>query len=100
MSILSEILQEEYNRLIATISSYEKLVADLPKGSIVPKKIKGKKYQYLQWREEDKIKSRYIKVDEMEEIATLISRRRNFEMELKKMYKSKREFDKIIGKEI
>ncbi|MBO5610041.1 MAG: hypothetical protein J5929_06725 [Eubacterium sp.] len=48
----------------------------LPKGSIVYKTIKGKKQPYLQWREDGKTKSRYIKADEMEMIVYQIDQRK------------------------
>ena len=100
MSILSEILKEEYDRLNATIFSYQELVDNLPRGSIVSKKIKGIDYSYLQWREKNKVKSIYIRKNEIDEIVDQITKRKNYELEIKKMKESKKEFDKIIGKEL
>ena len=74
MSILSEILKEEYERLNNTLSSYAALVESLPKGSIREKLINGKKYQYLQWRDGGKVRSRYIKAEEVPALSDQIER--------------------------
>ena len=59
--------------------SIEELLVEmysLPKGSIVYKTIKGKKQPYLQWREDGKVKSKYIKSEELEKMERDIARRR------------------------
>jgi len=100
MSILSEILNEEYKRLNSTLLSFEVLMEDLPKGSIREKLINGKKYQYLQWRDGKKIRSKYIKQDEVSALSEQIERRRQYEKEIKTLRKTKKEFDRVIGKEL
>jgi hypothetical protein len=100
MSVLSEILQEEYKRLLSTIASYEKLSNEMPKGSIILKHINGIEYPYLQWREGNKVKSKYLRQDEIEQFREQIERRKQYEKSLREMYLSKKEFDKVIGKEI
>ena len=47
----------------------------LPKGSLVYKKIKGKEQPYLQWTENGKTKSKYIKVGEREKVFGELKRR-------------------------
>ena len=100
MSILSEILNEEYERLNNTISSYEALAAELPKGSIREKLINGRKYLYLQWREGNRVRSRYVKPDEFIALSEQIERRRGYEREIKSLRKSRKEFDKVVEKGI
>jgi hypothetical protein len=100
MSVLSEILQEEYDRLLSTIASYEKLADELPKGSIIAKRINGSEYPYLQWRAGNKVKSKYLRQDELLPLQELIERRKQYEQNLRDMYRSKKEFDKVIGKEL
>ncbi|MDR1953119.1 MAG: hypothetical protein LBQ21_01335 [Clostridiales Family XIII bacterium] len=100
MSVLSEILQEEYNRLLSTISAFEKMEMDLPNGSVVKKRINGKEYYYRQWRDADKVKSEYIPQDKHDEISELVSRRKDIRRQLREMYASKKEFDRVIGKEL
>jgi len=98
MSILSEILNEEYERLNKTIASYEAMAADLPKGSIRKKMIGGRQYDYLQWREKDRVRSRYIKPEDVASLSEQVERRRGYEREIKSLRVSKREFDRVIGK--
>jgi len=100
MSILSEILKEEYERLNNTLSSFEALAASLPKGTIREKLINGKKYQYLQWRDGNKVRSRYIKPDEIPLLSEQVERRRQYEREIKTLRETKKEFDLVIKKEI
>jgi len=55
----------------------------LPQGTVVYKTIKGKKQPYLQWSENGKTKSRYIKVNERNEILAKVNRRKEIMQELK-----------------
>jgi len=100
MSILSEILNEEYERLNNTLLSYEALLEDLPKGSIREKIINGKKYHYLQWRDGRKVRSKYIKPDEVVILSDQIEQRRQYAKEIKALHETKKEFNRIIGKEL
>jgi hypothetical protein len=100
MSILSEILNEEYKRLTDTLSSFEALVAGLPKGSIREKKINGKEYSYLQWRDGRKVRSKYIKQEEKVSLSEQIERRRQYEKEIKTLRETKKEFSRIIGRDL
>ncbi len=100
MSILSEILKEEYDRLNRTIASYEAEVANLPRGSLMKKLIGGRQYIYLQWRDKNRVRSRYINKDEVASLSEQIERRRRYEKEIKALKLSKKEFDRVIGKEL
>lgn len=57
-------------------------IESLPKGSITKKNIQGKDRYYLQWREGDKVKSRYVKVAELPELAAQIEQRKALQQEL------------------
>ena len=68
MSVLDEVLKEEYDRL-ARMKTAMSLEHDaLPKGSISKKRIRGCDCYYLQYREGDKIISKYIKKAELDDI--------------------------------
>ena len=56
----------------------------LPKGSLVHKSIRGKTYTYLQWREGKKVKSRYLKEEEIPTVEKRLERRKEIEALLKK----------------
>ena len=69
------------------IIELEHEIAILPQGSINIKKIKGKEQPYLQWTENGKSKSKYIKKDEREQILAGVERRKQLQDELRKLKK-------------
>ena len=69
------------------IMELENEIAILPQGSINIKKIKGKEQPYLQWTENGKSKSKYIKKNEREEIFASVERRKQLQEELREIKK-------------
>lgn len=65
----------------------ENEIAVLPQGSINIKKINGKEQPYLQWTENGKSKSKYIKKDEREQIFAGVERRKQLQDELRELKK-------------
>lgn len=65
------------------IQELENLISKLPQGSITYKTIHGKKQPYLQWTENGKTKSKYIKIAERETVMEQVSLRRSLQEELK-----------------
>ena len=65
----------------------ENELAILPQGSINIKKINGKEQPYLQWTENGKSKSKYIKKNEREEIFAGVERRKVLQEELRELKK-------------
>lgn len=63
----------------------EARIAELPTGYISEKNIRGKKQYYLQWREDGKLKSKYIRIGEVELIRKQIEERKELEQRLKDM---------------
>ena len=61
----------------------EKLRDNLPKGYISKKNINGRTYEYYQWTENGKKKSRYLKKGEAEELSEQIELRRELDRELR-----------------
>ena len=60
MSILQEVLKEEIQRLEKNVSSYERMLESLPKGSIFVRKMGGSSFVYRRRRENDRIISEYL----------------------------------------
>lgn len=83
MTILDEILREEYERLDRGIRLLREEQTLLPEGYISEKQIGKHRYYYLQKREKSKIVSRHIKKDELEEYRKLIARRRELTRTIK-----------------
>ncbi|MBQ9989535.1 MAG: AAA family ATPase [Lachnospiraceae bacterium] len=69
------------------IFKLEAEIATLPQGSINIKKINGKEQPYLQWTENGKSKSKYIKKDEREQIFEGVKRRKQLQEELRELKK-------------
>lgn len=68
--------------ILQRIRILEKRIAELPKGYVSKKTIRGRQQLYLQWREGDRICSRYIKKAEREQIISQIEERRELMMQL------------------
>lgn len=92
MSVLDEVLKEEYSRLVRMKDRMQAEYLELPKGYISRKKINGYECYYLQYRDGEKIVSHYIKPDEFDDLQAAISRRkslkeslRNIDVEMKKI---------------
>ncbi len=67
------------------ITELENEIAVLPQGSINIKKINGKEQPYLQWTENGKSKSKYMKKDEREQIFAGVERRKQLQDELREL---------------
>lgn len=66
----------------------EEEIAQLPIGYISKKNIHGKTRYYRQWTENGKIKSQYIKEEELEDIEEQIGRRKELQQRLKELNQS------------
>ena len=73
------------SELSKRIREIEAELAGLPTGYISKKCIKGKDRFYLQWTENGKLKSRYIKADEYEAISEQVETRKRLQEELKSL---------------
>lgn len=82
MSILDDVLKEEYDRLVRMKSVMSSEFDALPKGTISRKNIRGCDCYYLQYREGSKIVSKYIKKSELNELMAKIDRRKNLKKSL------------------
>lgn len=67
------------------ISKIEKELSECPTGYISRKMIGGKERLYLQWTENGKLKSRYIKESEREKICASVERRKLLQEKLKEL---------------
>lgn len=72
----------EYRHLLKRKRSLEATIQELPKGYISTKEINGKKQYYLQWREKDKVRSKYISGDMVETLREKVYKRKLSKQEL------------------
>lgn len=61
----------------------EERIKELPKGYISKKNINGKMQHYLQWKENGKVKSKYIRDEELQELRNQIDERKRLQSRLK-----------------
>lgn len=99
MSVLEEVLLEEYDRSLKIKKSIEIEQKSFPKGSIQKKIIHDVECYYLVYRDGEKIRSKYINKQEVDEYRELIERRRDNEKHLRELRKSIKMIEKALGKE-
>jgi sRNA-binding regulator protein Hfq len=59
MGVIKGVLKEELENSLRMKSGYERELANLPKGSLIKKKVKGHEYYYLLLRDKGKVKFIY-----------------------------------------
>ncbi len=96
MSVLDEVLKEEYDRLIMMRAAMSLEYEALPKGSISKKNIRGCDCYYLQYREGDKVISKYIKKGELNELAAKIEKRRSLKKSLREIDAEMKKIERSI----
>lgn len=60
MSVIHDVLKDEYNRLNSLVDFYEKKICEYPRGSLQVKKRGHQFYCYQLYREHQHVKSLYI----------------------------------------
>ncbi len=104
MSVLKDVLKDEYERLKSLEQWYNHEIASLPKGSISIKKRKGREYLYINYRQKDKVKSDYVgcvSAEKSSEMISKIKQRKEYEKELKAVRNDLKELERALyGKKI
>lgn len=98
LSYLEEMLIDEYLRCKRNLKIQEEELQNLKKGYISYKKIRGKTYSYLQWREAGKVHSKYIKKDELDAVLNELEMRHKCESSIKNLHRSIKQIEKALGK--
>jgi len=100
MSIIFDVIHEEYQRLKQLSEKYEIEIRNLPKGSIQRKKRNGKYYIYLSYRNKDKVICKYIgkgSSPKVQDLTGKIELRKDYEKKLKEIKKEIKEVRKVIN---
>lgn len=98
MSVLEDILEEEYERSLRLSNAMQVEYDSLPKGSIRARKIKGREYYYLNYRDKDKVLSDYVPAAEVANLQAKINRRRELKEALKEQELSRKQIVRALGK--
>jgi hypothetical protein len=103
MNAILGILKEELERLEKLSQKYKEMIEKLPKGSISIKKRRGHSYAYLAFREQGKVRFKYLgkaSSEKVREFQKKIESRKKYESLLKKVKINKKEVKGAIrGKE-
>ncbi len=94
--IISTILQEK-QRINYMLEKYQETLAELPKGTISEKQIKGNTYYYLKYRNGKKIVSKYVGKQEVETLKQQIDKRRHIEAMIKSLLEEQKLAEKVLG---
>ena len=93
--ILTTVMQEK-QRIDYMLEKYQEALAELPKGTISEKQVKGNTYYYLKYREGKKIVSKYIGKKEIEELKQQIDKRRHIEAMIKSLLEELKISEKVL----
>lgn len=98
MSILEEVLAEEYERSERVSRALMAELADLPRGSVRERLINGRSYYYLQYREGSRVRSDYVPREDVGALRERLARRKEVVAALKEQERSRRQIEKALGK--
>ena len=98
MSILEEVLLEEYGRSVESIAAIEEELRDLPRGYLRERKVRVSRYFYLQRREGKRVISEYVSRDEAPRVKEKLERRKALVEAIKIQEKNLRQIERALGK--
>lgn len=98
MSILEEVLVEEYERSERVSRALATELAGLPRGSVREREINGRTYYYLQYREGNHVRSDYVSREDVEGLRERLARRKEVIAALKEQERSRKQIEKALGR--
>lgn len=98
MSVLEDVLEEEYSRSSRLLVLMEQEISSLPKGSIRLRSIKDHEYCYLNYRVGNKVKSDYVPAADVDELRTKIERRRALAAAIREQKRSQKQIIRALGR--
>ena len=99
MSVIQDVLKDEYNRLNSLLDFYEKKISEYPRGSLQIKKRGHQHYCYQLYRDHQHVKSYYIgKKDsrESKDFDAKIQKRHQYEQKLKESKSKLAELNRLL----
>jgi hypothetical protein len=96
VTLLDDVLIEEYERSKKIKAAMEKEISQLPQGYISKKLIHNKSYFYIQKRKGPKIISSYISTKDLPILEKQIIRRKQLEMSLKEVKANIKKIERVI----
>lgn len=78
------------------LEKYRDVLVGLPKVTISEKNVGGKVYYYLKYRDGKKVVSQYVSKKEIDNVRSLVEKRRHIEAMIKSLHDEKSIADKIL----
>lgn len=97
MSVLEEVLSEEYGRSLRITRALEEELSTLPRGYVRARTIRGRTYYYLQRRDGAHVRSEYVRREDAERVTALVERRREVTAALKEQERTRRQIERALG---
>lgn len=98
MTVFESVLIEEYQRAGRILASIQEELERLPAGYLRKKIVNGKAYYYRQYRDGNKMVSKYVKKAEVEKVRKLMEIRKEDEECVKEMKKTIKQIERALGK--
>jgi hypothetical protein len=99
MSVIEEVLLEEYGRSERVSSALEAELASLPHGSLRERVVDGRTYYYLQYRDGKHVRSDYVKREDAKRVRGLVARRKEVVAALKEQERSRKQIERALGRD-
>ena len=97
MEIGMSAYESEYKKIESEFLNLQEKLKGCTKGSLRRRRIKGREYYYLQYREEGRVRSDYIASDKVEGIRVEIEERKRIEEQIKQLQERLDRYAKLIG---
>ena len=97
MTVVEEVLAEEYARSLRITAALERKISQLPRGSIRARVIGSGTYYYLQWREGAHVRSKYVRVEELSSLKQQLALRKKHISALKEQERTRRQIERALG---
>lgn len=88
---------EEYYRCERIKDFQNQELQKIPKGCLVEKKINGKTYHYIQWHEGKKIKTKYVRNDDVKVYKVLFRKKQRLQTSIKSLDKDMKIIKRALG---
>jgi len=96
MSVSRVLMKEQLEMLERQIAMIQRQIDELPRGSIVMKTVRNKKYPYRVYRSKQNVFTIYVKKCELENIKLKIKRRKVLENQLRDLKKEKKAIEAFL----
>ncbi|MBN2657729.1 MAG: hypothetical protein JXR86_11770 [Spirochaetales bacterium] len=99
MSVIHDVIKEEYNRLNSLLDMYDRKISECARGSLSVKKRGGHSYYYLAYRENQKVKFVYVGKEgspSVKDVSEQLEKRHRYEKMRKKSKENLEEVRKLL----